>query len=252
MFETKISVYAEVPTTSGPESPTAPPGIIPTSDQLCKCGRRPMHGGRCHGGKRLYQNTPETDDLIREAYEKLRKYGNRQALPALRAKLGWPKHAVNKRGRDLGLSRTKEKPWTSEEKALLEKWAHLTLPRIRLKLQGAGFNRTQTGIKLKLRRMLLTKDTLGYYSATKIALAMGIDGHKVTGWIRRGWLRAQKRGTVRTVQQGGDVYLVPARELTRFLLHHPDEYELGPVEKFWFLDAISGGRLCHEYRGEVA
>jgi hypothetical protein len=211
-----------------------------------------MQSARCSGKKRLYQDTPEIDNVIRKAYEKLRKYGNRRALPALRAELGWPKHAISKRGRELGLARTREKPWSAEEKVLLEKWAHLTLPRICLKLLRAGFNRTETGIKNKLRRMLLTKDTVGYYSAAKIALAMGIDGHKVKGWIRRGWLRAEKKGTVRTVQQGGDVDLVRAKDLTRFLLNHPDEYELGPVEKFWFLEAISGGRLCNEYRGEVA
>lgn len=221
-------------------------------DELCQCGRPPMHNGRCRGGKRLYENTPETDKLIREAYEKLRKYGNRRALPVLRSKLGWPKHVIDKRGRELGLARTKEKPWSSEEKVLLEKWAHLSLKRISLKLRRSGFSRTETAIKLKLTRMLLTKDTLGYYNPTKIALAMGIDRHKVMGWIRRGWLRAEKKGTARTVQQGGDIYLVRTQELTRFLLNHPDEYELGPVEKFWFLDAISGGRLCQEYRGEAS
>jgi hypothetical protein len=196
-------------------------------------------------------HTPETDTLIREAYGKLRNFGNRRALPALRKKLGWPKHVINKRGRELGLARTKEKPWSVEEKTLLEKWAHLTLPRIRLKLQRAGFHRPETGIKLKMRRMLITKDTLDYYSPTRIALAMGIDSHKVIGWIRRGWLRAEKKDTVRTAQQGGDSYLVHTNELRRFLLHHPDEYELAPIDKFWFLDIISGNCLCEEYRKEV-
>lgn len=100
--------------------------------------------------------------------------------------------------------------------------------------------------------MLITKDTLEYCSPTKVALAMGIDSHKVMGWIRRGWLRAEKKGTLRTERQGGDIHLVHTNELRRFLLNHPDEYELGPVEKFWFLDIVSGGRLCEEYRKEVA
>jgi hypothetical protein len=252
MFETTISVHAKGSTASAAESVSAQTRIILAMDEFCPCGRPPMHNGRCRGPKRLYENTPETDNLIREAYEKLRKYGNRRALPTLGAKLRWPKHIINKRGRELGLARTKEKPWSSEEKALLEKWAHLSLKRISLKLRRSGFSRSETGIKLKLTRMLLTKDTLGYYSPTKIALAMGIDGHKVMGWIRRGWLRAERKGSTRTAQQGGDIYLVRTQELTRFLLNHPDEYELGPVEKFWFLDAISGGRLCQEYRGEVA
>ena len=219
---------------------------------VCRSGRPAKHPGACRGAKRLYHHTPETDALIRDAYVKLRNFGNRRALPALRGKLGWPKHVINKRGRELGLARVKEKPWTSEEKALLDKWAHLSLPRIRLKLRRAGFDRSETGIKLKMRRMLITKDTLDYCSPTKIALAMGIDGHKVMSWIRRGWLHAETKGTARTEQQGGDAHLVHLNELRHFLLNHPDEYELGPIEKFWFLDVVSGGRLCEDYRKEVA
>jgi hypothetical protein len=45
---------------------------------------------------------------------------------------------------------------------------------------------------------------------------------------------------------------VHSNELRRFLLHHPDEYELGPVEKFFFLDILSGQRLCEDYRQEIA
>jgi hypothetical protein len=94
----------------------------------------------------------------------------------------------------------KEKPWSEEERVLLDKWAHLSLTAIQRKLKQAGSHRTETAIKLKMRRALLGKDTLDYYSATKIAQAMGIDGHKVAGWIRRGWLRAIKKGTERTPQ----------------------------------------------------
>ena len=137
---------------------------------VCRSGRPAKHPGACRGAKRLYHHTPETDALIRDAYVKLRNFGNRRAPPALRGKLGWPKHVINKRGRELGLARVKETPWTSEEKALLDKWGHLSLPRIRLKLRRAGFDRSETGIKLKMRRMLITKDTLDYCSPTKIAL----------------------------------------------------------------------------------
>lgn len=219
---------------------------------ICQCSRAARHAGACRGTGRLYHHTPETDTLIRDAYAKLRNFGNRRALPALCAKLGWPKQAINRRGRELGLARIKEKPWSPEEKQLLEKWAHLSLSRIHLKLRQAGFQRSETGIKLKLRRLLIAKDMLPYQSATKIAIAMGIDGHKVVSWIHRGWLRSERKGTARTERQGGDVHLVHTNDLRRFLLHHPEEYELAPVEKFWLLDVVSGGRLCEEYRNEVA
>ena len=61
-----------------------------------------------------------------------------------------------------------------------------------------------------------------------------------------------KKGAVRTEQQGGDSSLVHTNELRRFLLNHPDEYELGPIEKFRLLEIVSGGHLCEEYRQEIA
>ncbi|MGH9352414.1 MAG: hypothetical protein ACRD2G_09665, partial [Terriglobia bacterium] len=104
---------------------------------VCQCGRPAKDPGACRGVGRIYHHTAETDALIRSAYAKLRNFGNRQALPAVCAKLGWPKHAVNRRGQELGLAKAKEKPWSSEEKTLLEKWAHLSLARIRLKFRQA-------------------------------------------------------------------------------------------------------------------
>lgn len=59
-------------------------------------------------GKRKYEFTPEMDDLVRAAYHQFRVYGNRKAITHCAQRLEMPRWAVLRRGRDLGVARTKE------------------------------------------------------------------------------------------------------------------------------------------------
>ena len=77
-----------------------------------------------------------------------------------------------------------------------------------------------------------------------LAEVMGVDSHKVTRWIGAGLLEAERRGTARTELQGGDTWLIFRAEVKEFVLRCPDEYDLGKVEKWWFLDLITDGRIC--------
>ena len=79
--------------------------------------------------------------------------------------------------------------------------------RIGLKLKAAAYARTATAIHLKLKRMRFKHDG-SIYSADGLAQALGIDSHAVTRWIESGHLKAKLRGTARTEQQNGDIYLI--------------------------------------------
>ena len=112
--------------------------------------------------------------------------------------------------------------------------------RIRLKLMSAGYGRTVTAIHLKLKRMRFKSDP-NFYSAKGLADAFGIDSHVVTRWIRAGCLHAERRGTNRAYQQGGDIYLIRERDVRRFILEYPTEIDLRKVDQLWFLDMITNG-----------
>ena len=77
-----------------------------------------------------------------------------------------------------------------------------------------------------------------------LAAAFGVDAHKVCTWIHRGLLRADRRGTDRTRQQGGDTWWIPISSVRKFILRAPEEIDLARVEKFWFLDLLTGGKIC--------
>jgi hypothetical protein len=193
--------------------------------------------------RRKYVFTDQIDQLIREIYLNHRDAKRRPGIPLLAKKVGMPHWALKKRARELGLARTKELPWSERELDVLSRYAWMSDERIRLKLKSAGYARTVTAIHLKLKRMRFKHDG-SFYSANGLAQALGIDSHAVTRWIKSGHLKAKSRGTARTEQQNGDIYLIHEKDVRRFILEHPTEIDLRKVDQLWFLDLITNG-LVH-------
>ena len=109
--------------------------------------------------------------------------------------------------------------------------------RIRLKLKAAGHARTVTGIHLKLKRMRFKHDG-SFYSASALAQALEIDSHAVTRRTKSGHLKAKRRGTARTEERNGDIYLIHEKDVRRFILEHPTDIDLRRVDQIWFLDYV--------------
>ncbi len=194
-------------------------------------------------GRRKYNFTDQIDQRIREIYQNHPDAKTRPGIRLLAKKVGMPHWALKKRARELGLARTKEQPWSDPELEILARNAWMSDERIRLKLKAAGYARTVTGIHLKLKRMRFKED-VSFYSANGLARALGIDNHTVARWIRAGHLKAKHRGTERTEQQGGDIYLIHEKDVRRFILEHPTAIDLRKVDQLWFLDVITNGLVC--------
>ena len=190
-----------------------------------------------------YVFTDQIDQLIREVYLNHRDVKTGFRIRTLANKVGMPHWALKKRARELGLTRTKELPWSEPELALLSRSAWMSDERIRLKLKAAGFNRTVTAIHLKLKRMKF-KHGGSFYSAYTLAEALGIDPHAVTRWIKSGHLKARFRGPGRKPDQNGDSYLIQEKDVRRFILEHPTDIDLRKVDQLWFLDVITNGLVC--------
>ena len=191
-------------------------------------------------GRRKYIFTDQIDQLVREIYLNAPGAKTRPGIRLLAKKVGMPRWALKKRARELGLARTKELPWDEPELEILGRYAWMSDERIRLKLKAAGYVRTVTGIHLKLKRMRFKHDG-SFYSANSLALALGIDPHAVTRWIKSGHLKARLRGTARGPQQNGDSYVIQEKDVRRFVLEHPTEIDLRKVDQLWFLDLITNG-----------
>ena len=189
-----------------------------------------------------YIPTLAIDEQIRQAYARQRQ-GSKQALKSVALRLGWPVWAVTRRGAELGITRAKERPWSAEEEEILQRHGHLTWSGLQRALARAGFDRTCAAISVKTSRLHI-KSNLEGYSACRLANALGVDAHKVLAWIRRGLLNAERRETERTPQQGGDSWWITNRDVKRFVMRVPEEIDLARVEKFWFLDLLTDGKIC--------
>jgi len=192
--------------------------------------------------KKKYRPTAVTDALIAEAYRR-RRQGDRRAIKLVSARLGWPAHAISRRALELGLGRVKEQPWSDEEERIIVRFGHLAYSGIQRKLSEAGFQRSCGAVAVKVTRLRI-KSNLDGFSATSLARAFGVDAHKVLAWIRRGLLAASRRHTDRGAEQGGDTWWIPRDHVRRFILRCPEEIDLARVEKFWFLDLITDGKIC--------
>jgi hypothetical protein len=189
-----------------------------------------------------YIPTQEIDEKIRHAYFRQRS-GDRSALSLVRVDIGWSKSAVLRRGAELRVTRAKESPWSGCEEEILERFGHLTVSALQQRLARAGYQRSRAAIQLKLNRLRIKRNLDGY-SACTLARALGVDTHKVCGWIRRGLLRAERRGTDRSSKQGGDIWWIPVSAVRKFILRAPEEIDLSRVEKLWFLDVVTAGKIC--------
>ena len=191
-------------------------------------------------GRRKYVFTDQIDQFIREIYLSHPGAKTRPGIRMLAKKVGIQHWALKKRARELGLARTKERPWSEPELEILARYAWMSDERIRLKLKDAGYSRSATGIHLKLRRMKFKQDP-SFYSASGLAEALGIDSHAVSRWIRSGHLKAKLRGTARGEKQNGDIYVIREKDVRRFILKHPTEIDLRKVDQLWFLDLLTSG-----------
>jgi hypothetical protein len=177
-----------------------------------------------------YVWTPERDQLLLNHYN-----GRAEVITRLARTLPCPRWTVKHRARVLGLARHKEPRWTAAEERVLQELLG-AMPWRRL---AKRLGRTVTAVKLHTKRMGLRKTTQSGLTANSAAKLLGCDIHRVTTWIRLGWLPAARRGTDRLPVQGGDCYLIRPEALRRFCIERPDQIDLRRVEKLWFIDLLA-------------
>jgi hypothetical protein len=158
---------------------------------------------------------------------------------ACAAAVGRPPWWVSQRARKLGLlsPRFKEPAWTEEELELAAANGHRSLAFIQRILARHGFKRSETAIQVRLKRLGPgSRKDPDHFTASELARLMGVDPTTVGGWIRKGMLKARRRGTERTDLQGGDMHWVHRRDLRAFIRDNAAAVDLRKVDRFWFID----------------
>jgi hypothetical protein len=175
-----------------------------------------------------YHFDEASDRLIREYYDT-----HTETIDRLSQMLGFPRWTIKRRAQVLGLARTKEKPWLEKDVVYLETNLH----RLSMAVLSRKLHRSVTAVALKAKRLGIRKSDEGF-TARSLAQAFGVDDHKVVRWVELGLLKAARRNTERP----NDMYLIPDREVKRFVCTYPTEFDLRKVDQVWFIDLVVGIR----------
>ncbi len=182
---------------------------------------------------------PELDAKIREAWPSLIAKG---AVQRFADSIGIDRWVVSKRAAALGLSkdyRRKEPTWTAAEDALMAR-VPLNTPDIAARIfKDHGFKRSATAIVVRAKRIGLSRRRSDILSATSAARILGVDGKWITARCIDGSLEAEKRGTARLVQQGGDTWTIRPEALKRYVIDSLEEIDIRKVDKFAFVALLT-------------
>jgi hypothetical protein len=185
-----------------------------------------------------WTSNEQIDLVIRRAYAAPPTKGG---VNRLATTVGRPRCWVSTRARQLGLvaPRFKELPWSSAELEIVREKSWLSLAALKRKLARAGFARTETAIKVKLKRIGADRSDDDRCSARQLAELLGVVCATVTGWIDKGWLTASRIDGDRTLGSGRN-WSIHRRDVRRFIIDNTAAVDLRKVEKFWFVELLSG------------
>ena len=192
--------------------------------------------------RKIWATSPEADRMIVDCYQQNQE---KSAVKKLARRLSRPYWWVKKRASVLGVARpvmagNKELEWSMAELDLLRKHSHKGPDVIARKFREHGFMRTATAISVKRKRLALCTVDHDHFTASQLAAEFGVDVKTITRWIDRGWLKATRRGTCRTAQQGGDMWWIKRLHVKKFVVESVGVIDIRKVNKVWFVDLLAG------------
>lgn len=154
-------------------------------------------------------------------------------VTAIAAQFQMPAWYVSRRASQLGVgrSRLKEPEWNSAELEILETYGEDGPAVVHRQLRLAGSQRTLGSVCMALKRRNIEKLARSSMSARATAELMGVDGKTVVRWIEHCGLKARPTG---------GTWSIDRREFRKWLLNHPDSFDLRKVRQVWFMDLMKG------------
>lgn len=162
--------------------------------------------------------TESLDLMVKRAYQTAR---NRKELirniTLLKQTTAFPGFAIHQRAAQLGVARTKPPGWTGEE---IERLHELVATAGRRTI-ARRLGRTEYSVKAQLRKLGLSLQFRDGYTGETLASVLGTSPKTVRRWEQMRWLK-----------KVDDRF--PESAIRRFLVTHPEQYQLGRVNEAWF------------------
>jgi hypothetical protein len=188
--------------------------------------------------RQSHPTSPELDQVIRDAWPELEGKG---AVNGLADRLGVPRWWLSKRATKLELTSAhrKEPPWSKAELALLPTLPLHDLTKAAEIMREHGYSRSPVAIKVRIVRLGISqRSNRATISGTEAAKILGMNNKTTTQWCVMGELKAEKLGTKRLPQQGGDVWAIERSELRRYVIDNIERLDIRKVDKVAFVDLL--------------
>jgi hypothetical protein len=199
-----------------------------------------MFGDNKPRPRKLWETTKDLDRQIIDHYQTEIGKGS---IKKFAARINRPYWWVKKRACVLGVARqvagNKEIDWSDAEIRLLENHSYKHPDVIARIFRANGFKRTATAIVVKRKRLHCDTVDIENYTATQLAGEFGVDIKVITRWIEKGWLKASRRGTSRSKQQGGDMWWIKRKHVRDFVVESIGVVDIRKVDKIWFVDLLT-------------
>ncbi len=148
---------------------------------------------------------------------------------------GLPRWYIKRQAARLGLTlHMDRRAWTASEMNLLEK----LVGRVSSATIAKRLHRPESSVVNKLKRIGTSRRVRNGYTMCDLGLCFGEDHHKITQWIKNGWLQDRLQGTRRHDGNGNDIHRIREKDILAFIRNHPQEINLGKVDQTWFLDLV--------------
>lgn len=190
--------------------------------------------------RRQADSTPALDAAIRRLYAHGKPGPGKMADFARRT--GRPRQWVRSRAIALGAAVPARggRRWTPAEDQVLRDHEGRGARFLQRRLVAQGItDRSETAIAERCRRLRLQcDDGADRYTVQDIARALGLDGHVIAAWIKRGLLQGAM-----TVSQDGNPgeWRVTHAALRHFMVANPLEWWPGRCERSWLVDILANG-----------
>lgn len=190
-------------------------------------------GGVPFAKRERLTTTPEIDAAVQRWHA---NGATREGLQTLIRQTMRPRHWLTLRARRMGLTppRWRPLPWSEAEDTIMRANASKHSRTIKLALKRAGFDRTETAITVRLKRLRVDRSNDNIYSARDVAELLGVDGKAVAAWIEKGWLSAKRE------PGPGTVYRIHRKAIRAFIVDNVQAIKLGRVDPHWFVDLLAG------------
>jgi len=148
---------------------------------------------------------------------------------------GLPRWYIKRQAARLGLTMHMDrKPWTRAELDVLDD----LVGRVSAATIAKRLHRPVSSVTNKLKRLQISRRVRDGYTMRDLELCLGEDHHKISGWLKNGWLQDHLQGTRRHDGNGRDIHRIRETDILEFLRNHPQEINLGKVDQTWFLDLV--------------